>query len=339
MPGPSFDDARLESADQLLRDDRLRYLAETGARIRKASLSVPVGHLERGERPRGILVLGSESRLVRAVLEPACPVPFMAWPGPTLPAWVGPLDLVIVLGGHEAPAWEVQCAHEAARRGAQLIVAAPEDSRLAAAAQSHDTTLLPCAESDAMASAVAVLALLGDLDLGPRVLPDHVADAADLVAESCSPARDMSENRAKDLAAGLAEGLPLVWGATVLAARASRRIAEALRRASGQLALAADADELEAVLRAVPPRDLFEDPFETQSDPRPVLLLLDEAKVPERLAGAADRLERLAEAAGVRTCRISSGDTNLENSDVESYVTLLQHGRYAAAYLGIGLGK
>ena len=42
---------------------------------------------------------GRDARLVRAVLEPVCPVPFVAWPGPGLPGWAGPLDLVIVLGG------------------------------------------------------------------------------------------------------------------------------------------------------------------------------------------------------------------------------------------------
>ena len=94
----------------------------------------------RGDRPRGILVLGNEARLVRAVLEPACPVPFMAWPGPGLPAWVGPLDLAVVLGGYDSPEWVLQCTAEAARRGASLIVAAPEDSSLAAAASSSART-------------------------------------------------------------------------------------------------------------------------------------------------------------------------------------------------------
>lgn len=336
MPRQSFDDARLE-APEVHDDPELRWLAETGARIRRASMSQPVGDVHGADRPRGVLVIGAEARLVRAVLEPVCPVPFMAWPGPMLPAWVGPLDLVVILGNHGASAWEVDCAGEAARRGAGIIVAAPEDSALAAAATSHATTMVPHSDADPMAAAIAVLALLGRLGLGPAFEPEQVADAADLVASLCSPYHELGQNPAKDCAIGLAEGLPLIWGGPVLAARASRRIAEAMRRASGRPALAADAEELETVLRAVPPHDPFADPFETEVEAPPVLMLLDENKVPERLHGVAQRLTDIAEAVGVRVCSITSGEPTLETSDVERYVTLLQHGRYAAAYLGIGL--
>ncbi len=337
MATTEFDDARLE-APELVNDEQLRRLAEAGARIRKACLSEPRGTATRADRPRGVLVLGAEARLVRAVLEPVCPVPFLAWPGPTLPAWVGPLDLVVALGGHDAQMWENACTHEAARRGATLIVAAPESSQLAAAGSSHSTTLIGMAEGDAMAAAVAVLELLGLLELGPPVNPGHVADAADLVAESCSPLREVGSNPAKDIALGLADALPLVWGGTTLAGRASRRIAEALRRASGRPALAADADELETILRAVTPRDPFADPFESGGEMVPVLLLLDDDKVPDRLTDVPRRLTTLADSVGVRVCRITSGDASLESNDVERYVTLLQQGRYAAAYLRIGLG-
>ncbi len=333
---PEFDDSRLDNPE-LMHDDQLRRLAETGARVRRACLSEPVGTLERADRPRGVLVLGAEARLVRAVLEPCCPVPFLAWPGPTLPAWVGPLDLVVALGGHDSHGWEVACTHEAARRGATLIVAAPASSQLAAAGSSNATTLVPVEEADPMAAAVAVLELLGRLELGPSVNTGHVADAADLVAEVCGPMRDLGSNPAKDLAMGLADALPLVWGGTTLAGRASRRIAEALRRATGRPALAADADELETILRAVQPRDPFSDPFESGGDMAPVLLLLDDDKVPDRLTEVPRRLTALAEAVGVRVCRISSGEASLASSDVERYVTLLQHGRYAAAYLHVGL--
>ena len=48
-------------------------------------------------RPRAVVAAGPDSRLLRAVLEPWCPVPFVAWPGPGLPGWAGGLDLVVVL--------------------------------------------------------------------------------------------------------------------------------------------------------------------------------------------------------------------------------------------------
>ena len=36
----------------------------------------------RDDRPRAVVAAGPDSRLLRAVLEPWCPVPFVAWPGP-----------------------------------------------------------------------------------------------------------------------------------------------------------------------------------------------------------------------------------------------------------------
>jgi len=112
----------------------------------------------------------------------------------------------------------------------------------------------------------------------------------------------------------------------------------ALRRASGRLALAADAEELEAVLLDTPRRDVFTDPFEQDAEIGPALLLLDADQVPEPMTETARRLARLADCVGVRVCHISSGMAELGASDVERYVTLLLHGRYAATYLGIGLG-
>ncbi len=332
-----FDDSRLESPE-LTDSETLRWLATAGARIRRAAQTRPIGHLDRADRPRGILVLGTEARLVRAVLEPACPVPFMAWPGPGLPAWVGPLDLAVVLGDHDSPEWVLQCAGEAARRGASLIVAAPEDSALAGAiAGFSGASLIPTLDSDPMAAAVAVLAQLGGLGLGPVVHPEQVAEAADLVAEICGPASDLSENPGKALALELADSLPLVWGGTVLAARASRRIAEACRRASGRPALAADASELSGLLRAIPERDLFADPVDDGADVRPALVMLDDELLPGRLRDTAAGLIRQAESVGVRVTRISSGPEELEATAIERYVTLLQRGLYGAAYLEIGL--
>lgn len=338
MSSPLFDDARLESPE-LVNDEHLRWLAGAGARIRQVALERPIGPGHMAGKPRGVLVMGTEARLVRAVLEPSCPVPFMAWPGPSLPAWLGPLDLVVLLGGHDAPRWQLQCAAEAARRGATCVVVAPADSALTAAASSHATTSIPMPSNDPVAGAVSVLAMLGEWDLGPAVLPEHVADAADLVAESCTPHRDLAQNPAKELAIGLAERLPLIWGGTVLAQRASRRIAEALRRATGRIALAADAEELEPILRAVTPQDLFSDPVDTGSEVQPVLLMLDTENVSERMTQVSRRLSSLAEAAGVRVCEISAGGSDVQTNDVVRYVTLLQHGRYAAVYLGIGLNN
>ena len=89
----------------------------------------------------------------------------------------------------------------------------------------------------------------------------EVADALDDVAIACSPHRDLAVNPAKMLAIALADTTPLVWGGSVLAARAARRVAESVRRASGRTALAGDAEHLLPVLEAARRRDVFDDPF------------------------------------------------------------------------------
>ena len=98
-----FDESRLDDATALDRADaRLRHLAETGARVRKevvnAAEAADAAVAEsRDQRPRAVIAAGPDSRLLRAVLEPWCPVPFVAWPGNSLPGWAGSLDLVVVL--------------------------------------------------------------------------------------------------------------------------------------------------------------------------------------------------------------------------------------------------
>ncbi len=99
-----FDESRLDDEAALATADvRLRELAEAGARVRReateaeAGVAAAVATARDAQRPRAIVAAGPDSRLLRAVLEPWCPVPFVAWPGPALPGWAGGLDLVVVL--------------------------------------------------------------------------------------------------------------------------------------------------------------------------------------------------------------------------------------------------
>ena len=98
-----FDESRLDDERALgAADLRLRTLAEAGARVRRESTEVTEAldaavSAARDSRPRAVIAAGPDSRLLRAVLEPWCPVPFVAWPGPSLPGWAGGMDLVVVL--------------------------------------------------------------------------------------------------------------------------------------------------------------------------------------------------------------------------------------------------
>jgi hypothetical protein len=274
--------------------------------------------------------------LVRAVLEPVCPVPFVAWPGPGLPGWAGPLDLVIVLGGTAEDQGAMSAASEAVRRGCGLMVASPEDSPVAqASAGSRHAIRLPSQSDDQLAAAVAVLQGLHQLELGPAVDADAVAAMLDEVAIECSPNNDVASNPAKDLSLMLADALPLVWGGSVLAARAARRVVEAMRLASGRPALAADAGHLLPVLANQPLRDVFADPFDKAEELRPGLVILDDGIDDPSVTDTRRQLEEKAERHDVRVHVV----TQANGTDVARYAALTQHGRYAAAYLGIGLGR
>lgn len=332
-----FEDARLEDPDVLRAADRLlRPLAEAGARVRREMVSAqePLHRLDADERPRAMIIFGPEARLLRAVLEPTCPVPLVAWPRLGLPGWVGPLDLVVVLGGLDKVA--TAAAFEAVRRGCRLLVAGPAESGLAGASASSGTTLLPTVTGDPLAAAIVALAALHRLGIGPAVNPDAVATALDQVAAESSAGLDATQNPAKAMALALADAEPLVWGGSILAARASRRIAEALRQATGRLVLSADASELLPLLAVVPPRDPFADPFEQESaERRPGLVLIDDGLDDEQAAEDRERLRATAQAHEVWISRLSHD----AGTAVERYVTVLQHGLFAAAYLQIGLSR
>ena len=195
------------------------------------------------------------------MLEPWCPVPFVAWPSPNLPGWAGSLDLVVVLAPDGVGAGVASAVAEAVRRGCQVVVACPPNSLVSDHASGRYSTILPTSSRDQLAAAVVMLEYLDRVSLGPSTDAGEVADALDDVATSCSPRRDLAVNPAKMLAISLADTNPIVWGGSVLAARAARRIAESIRRASGRTALAGDAEHLLPVLEATRQRDVFDDPF------------------------------------------------------------------------------
>lgn len=342
-----FDEARLEHPGALASvDPRLRHLAESGARVRRdaGEVAEAVGpaaaSLTAQSRPRAVVAAGPDSRLLRAVLEPACPVPFVAWTGPALPGWTGALDLVVVLAPRGDDAGTAAAVAEAVRRGCQVVVAGPPGSMVAEHAAGRDTTVLGCRTGDQLAAAVVVLDFLHRAGLGPESEPETVAGALDDVARACSPHRDLTVNPAKALAIALADTTPLLWGGSTLALRAARRVAESMRRTSGRAALAGDAEALLPVLRAARPRDLFADPLadgaDGAGDVRPALVVLDERREDDEDPVAHEQRELLVATAEERRLRVERLHSDAPG-DVARYASLLLSGTYASEYLALGL--
>ena len=318
-----FDESRLDDESALSAHDLvLRGLAESGARVRREAgeaapaIDEAVARAAEQARPRTVIAAGPDSRLLRAVLEPWCPVPFVAWPGPALPGWAGSLDLVVVLAPDGSDSGTASAVAEAIRRGCQVVVACPPVSMVAEHAAGRWSTILPTVTRDQLATAVVMLSYLDRVQLGPATDADQVAEALDGVAIA------------------LADANPLVWGGTVLAARAARRVAESIRRASGRTALAGDAEHLLPVLEAAPPRDVFDDPFaDAQPERRPILLVLDDGSEDPVVREHRGRLLAAASSRGIRVETVSSDAP----SEVACYASLLLSGTYASAYLRVGL--
>lgn len=337
-----FDDSLLDDQDALARADAdLRPLAEAGARVRREAveageaLAKALSETDGDVRPRAVVAAGPDSRLLRAVLEPWCPVPFVAWPNPSLPGWAGTLDLVIVLAPEGGDTGAASAVAEGIRRGCQVVVACPPHSVVADHAAGRHSIVLPAASGDQLATAVVMLQYLCRVGLGPETEPEGVAQALDDVAVACSPYVSQVDNPAKLLAIALADSTPILWGGSVLAARAARRVAESFRRASGRAALAADAEHLFPVLSSAKTRDVFADPFadDETSELTPALVILDDGSEEASVREARGRLVVTAQERGVRVETI----TTAASSDVARYAALLATGRYAAAYLGVGL--
>ncbi|WP_262850828.1 SIS domain-containing protein [Mumia quercus] len=336
-----FDEGRLDDEQALSRADaQMRELAGSGARVRVDAHAAEeavasLRQVERDERPRAVVAAGPGARLLRAVLEPVCPVPFVAWPGAGLPGWTGSLDLVVVTGSPAAAAAQVAVT-DAVRRGCPLLLVAPAASPLAEHAASRWSTVLPTTSGDPLATTVVALAALEARGLAPRFDADEIADALDAVAVACSPFLDLGSNRAKQVATALADATPLLWGGSVLTARAARRWAEALRRGTGRTALAAEAADLVALLESSAPRDIFADPYEDPpAGAQPYLVVLDDGVDAPGTRVEQGELLAAAERSGVRHDRVEAQ----EGGALARYARLTLTGQYVAAYLGIGLDR
>jgi hypothetical protein len=336
-----FDESRLDDESALASaDSRLRELAESGARVRREAAESAAGVAEAvatardAARPRAIVAAGPDSRLLRAVLEPWCPVPFVAWPGPALPGWAGGLDLVVVLAPDGSDRAAAAAVAEAVRRGCQVVVASPAGSLVAQHAEGRWSTIVPTVTRDQLATAVVVLEYLDQVGLGPRADHADVARALDDVAVACSPHRDLAVNPGKVLAIALADTIPIVWGGSSLAARAARRVSETIRRASGRSAIAGDAEHLLPLIEAARPRNVFDDPFaEGGGEARPVLVVFDDGADDPVIREDRGRLQAAAAEHGVRIETVATE----AGTEVARYASLVLNGRYGAEYLRLGL--
>jgi len=251
MTAAEFAEEVLDDLDLLrARDPRglLPAVAGAGAQVRETARLTEEAGLARatsGGRPRGLVIVARRegavaAAVLRALLGPASPVTVDVVPGPALPVWMGPSDILVVATRTGAGRYAVTPAYEAARRGIALVGIGAEDAPLHAACATARAPYVALPASRVRHTTLWSLLtpmLLLAADLG--VLPEGAADteaiaaALDEVAADCGPARESFVNPAKTLALELLDAMPVIAAEGPLAGAAADRVADQLATLAG----------------------------------------------------------------------------------------------------------
>ncbi|GDY31309.1 SIS domain-containing protein [Gandjariella thermophila] len=260
----------------------LRAGASAGAQVRATAEAATEAGLAGllDVRPRALVLLtrpGVSSEvagLLAALLGASCPVPLVV--ADAAPTWVGALDVVVA--HTEDPGDDVlaESVDRASRRGARVVLTAPEEGPVAAAAAGRAALLpsrvpVPPGFSFPRAFTAALLVVHG-LDL-LRTDTDVLADELDVESERDHPVHESFVNPAKSIALRLAERTPLLWGLDPVATAVAHRAAAALAGFAGVVCDAASYAQAmtrsglyRAVVRqATSGADIFADPDEEPS--------------------------------------------------------------------------
>ena len=338
--------ADAEAAEAADHGGTLRLIAATGARIRRAAAvrelsseaDEALRRVEAEGRPRALVLLGygtssTVALLISAVAGVSATVPIMSVPGPGLPGWVGPLDLVVVASTTGRAPEIVAALTEAGRRGCRIVAVTPALSPIGQVCLQVRGALVDMTDEIApvwarlWSVAVPVLIVAESIGVIPAQSYEAAACAAEEMAIRCRPSQEAFVNPAKEIALRFAETAPVVWASGQVAAVAAERLADQAALRGGRISAHAALPDLGrgqlGLLDgpAAAPRDLFYDPEEdgdpdttASADLRTAVILLTEDGADPRLSVvtglieergiastvvAAEQPEPLARAAGL----------------------------------------
>ncbi|MCW7943357.1 mannose-6-phosphate isomerase [Streptomyces hygroscopicus] len=373
-----LDESLLDDPEALARADRralLRGAAEAGARVRTAvrhAAEAGINDLKPDGRPRAVLIAGpgtasvGVAELLDTLAGVACPVSRIHPTGVApaagalrweLPGWAGPVDLLLIATPDGTEPGLALLVDQAYRRGCTVVAVAPDRSPItdsvvgahglfvpmATAPYEQEEPLTAAAPGVLWALLTPLLALLdrtGLLSAPPDIL-EKVADRLDQVAERCGPAIATYSNPAKNLAAELAESLPVIWTEGVSAAPAGRRFAAALAELAGRPALTGQLPEalashsvlLSGALAAgADPDDFFRDRVEEAQALHARVVLLRDRPIGGLSAAPAARDLALSHDTAISELEPEDG------GELETLAELIAITDFAAVYVALASG-
>ena len=223
------------------RRTRCAQLAEAGARVRREAVEAAPRRSPQAVAARRATP-AARARSSPPARTPGCcarcssrGARCRSWPGPgpALPGWAGGLDLVVVLAPDGADRGTASAVAEAVRRGCQVVVACPPGSLVAEHAAGRWSTI--AADGDPRPAGHRGGGAGVPRPGRPRPARRPRATSPRRSTTWRSPARRTATSRSTPPRCWRSRSptpTPLVWGGSVLAARAARRVAESIRRAS-----------------------------------------------------------------------------------------------------------
>ncbi len=357
VTGQLFDGDLLDDPERLVDADGsglLRAAASAGAQLRSTATTADEAGLDRlaGERPRAVVLItrpgaaAAAAPLLVALLGPACPVPVVT--ARSVPVWVGALDVVLAHTTDPGDRELAEGIDRAERRGAHVLITAPADGPVAAAASGRSVLLVPRLDIPpglvlprALAAGLLLLDTLGLL----RTDIEALAGELDREAERDHPGHESFVNPAKSLALRMAERTPLLWGTDPVATAVAGHAAASLAAHAGVVAHAAGIGEAMtlSVLRreaagGSSDGDVFYDPFLDEPRggwPPPVRpLLLGVAPGPGTVTGR-EALPDADQVGADEELEVAPGDPM---APACAAAVLALRFDLAALYLGLGRG-
>lgn len=230
------DPAGLEAGDP---GGMLPAIASAAAQVREAALlaaEAGISRLVEDGRPRAVVVCGMGGSgiagdVLAAVAGASCPVPVVTHRGYGLPAWVGPVDLVVAVSCSGSTEETLSALEEAVRRGCRLMVVGRSGSPVDDLGQRGRAVFVPVTQGRQPRASMWALStplVVAAHELGLLSAPPEVVEQAALVledvADRCRPDAASLVNPAKRLALDLQGRLPVLWGTSPLAGTAAYRL-------------------------------------------------------------------------------------------------------------------